>query len=174
MEQGYPTREQAQAMVNCDAFTDCKKCPADPVCLMHTKTGTTGTVLLAMHTDIECEKTRSAVYFSAGQALEKQLAEARDLVRRMAEYIWTSHTTVNRDYRDKLIAEAKAMTKDDERQENEAIANGVEAARKQGAYRNFDLNAYRDALEKRQSSETVTSAAVTLGECQAEWMADPD
>jgi hypothetical protein len=23
-------------------------------------------------------------------------------------------------------------------------------------------------------SETITSAAVTLGECQAEWMADPD
>jgi len=25
-----------------------------------------------------------------------------------------------------------------------------------------------------ESSETVTSAAVTIGECQAEWMADPD
>ncbi len=48
-----------------------------------------------------------------------------------------------------------------ERMENEAIAIEVEAARKAGGYKPFDLNTYLDGLKKREATESITGAAVT-------------
>jgi len=45
-----------------------------------------------------------------------------------------------------------------ERQENEAIALEVESAKKLGAYRNFDLNAYQEMLKKKREEQSMIEA----------------
>jgi hypothetical protein len=135
MEQGYPTREQIELW-----STDLEKYMGT---LAYPAFGPIYKQMLAMHTDLECEKTRSAVYFSAGQALEKQLVEARDLVRRMAAKLneWEVEWVTSRgEQTDDIDADSAALL------------------------------AEADAMigKPKTLSETITSAAVTLGEAQVE------
>jgi len=137
----YPTREQAEAMVQnrCPTMI-CANCKVNRWCDVDgvKVSKSAGEAFLAMHTDID--ELRVAL-----KVADINLRNAKDLIKRLTAWaiedinieVWDDVVT-SEELRKitEMLAEAEAMT--------------------------------------AESSETVTSAAVTLGECQAEWMADPD
>jgi len=109
MEQGYPTREQAEAMVQnrCPTMicANCKVnrwCGADGVKVSKSA----GEALLAMHDDLDALRVGLKV-------ADINLRNAHDMVRRLADELGSARTGYCSPGIDDLLDDADAMTKED-------------------------------------------------------------
>jgi len=109
MEQGYPTREQAEAMVQnrCPTMI-CANCKVNRWCDVDgvKVSKSAGEAFLAMHDDLDALRVGLKV-------ADINLRNAHDMVRRLADELGSARTGYCSPGIDDLLDDAEAMTKED-------------------------------------------------------------